>query len=95
MPGSENGDQEGGQLREPNMMMPMLMGAPWAAKFSGSKSDTKLREWKAQVNIMLGFQTNMTDVQKADFVLLLLEEDAKREILALEAADRNTPKKNL
>ncbi|XP_070819607.1 uncharacterized protein [Chaetodon trifascialis] len=41
---------------------------------------------------MLGFQP-IRDSQKADFVLGLLEGEAKREILTLERTDRNTPKK--
>ena len=61
-------------------------------RFSGCGSEAKLGEWKLQIETMLSFQS-LSDSQKADFVLSSLEGEAKREILALERASRNTPKR--
>lgn len=72
--------------------MPFFMRSPWLPKFSGTGSEIKFGEWKSQVETMLGFQP-IRDSQKADFVLGLLEGEAKREILTLERTNRNTPRK--
>lgn len=72
--------------------MAFFMGSPWLPKFNGTGSEIKFGEWKSQVETMLGFQP-IRDSWEADFVLGLLEGEAKREILTLERTDRNTPKK--
>lgn len=80
--------QSGGQA----MMMPFFMGGPWVSKFSGAQSDIKFGEWKSQIETMLTFQP-IRETQKADFILGLLDGDARREILTLDRSERNTPKK--
>ena len=74
------------------MMMPFFMGGPWVPKFSGTGSEVKFGEWRSQTETMLSFQP-IRDSQKADFVLGLLEGEAKREILTLDRTDRNNPRK--
>lgn len=76
------------------MMMPFFMGCPWVQKFSGENAQSKFGEWKHQAESMLSFQP-LTDSQKADILLNLLEGEAKREILTLERSLRDTPKKIL
>lgn len=60
--------------------------------FSGEGLGIKLGEWRQQIETMLSLQS-ISDSHKADFVLGLLNGEAKREILTLERACRNTPKK--
>lgn len=74
------------------MMMPFFMGCPWVQKFNGENAQVKFGDWKHQVESMLSFQP-LTDSQKADILLNLLEGEAKREILTLERQGRDTPKK--
>lgn len=78
---------------QPMIMVPFFMGGPWVPKFRGTGSEVTFGEWKSQTETMLSFQP-IRDSQKADFVLGLLEGEAKREILTLERTDRNNPKKN-
>lgn len=78
--------------QQPMMMMPFFMGGPWVSKFSGAHSEVKFGEWRSQIETMLTLQP-IRDTQKADFVLGLLDGEAKREILALDRTDRNTSKK--
>lgn len=47
-------------------------------KFCGVGSEAKLGEWKLQIETMLSFQP-LSDSQKADFILGLLEGEAKRD----------------
>lgn len=61
-------------------------------KFRGGGSEAKVGEWKLQIEMMLSFQP-LSDSQKADFVLGLLEGEAKRENFTLGKASRNTPNK--
>ena len=84
--------QGGAQAAGPHMMMPFFMGGPWLQKFNGEGSEIKLGEWKQQVTTMINLQP-ISDSQKADFVLGLLDGEAKREILTLEKACRDTPQK--
>lgn len=63
------------------------MGGPWLPKFSGIGSEVKFGDGARKVETMLGFQT-VRDSQKADFVLGLLEGDAKREILTLDKTNQ-------
>lgn len=74
------------------MMMLFVMGGPSMQRFSGGGSEAKLGEWKLQIETILSFQP-LSDSQKADLVLGLLEGEAKREILTLDRTSRNTPKK--
>lgn len=52
----------------------------------------KLGEWKLNIETMLSFQP-LADSQKAEFVLGLLEGEAKRETMALQRACRDTSEK--
>lgn len=65
------------------MIKSFIMGGPGMQKFSGVGSEAKLGEWKLQIETMLCFQP-LSDSQKADFVLELFEEEAKRKILILK-----------
>ncbi|XP_062383843.1 uncharacterized protein LOC134071222 isoform X2 [Sardina pilchardus] len=74
------------------VMTPVFMGAPWSQKFSGVGTELKFRDWKQQLETMLSLQA-LNEQQKAAFVLSNLEGEARREILTLESADRDTPTK--
>lgn len=52
----------------------------------------KLGEWKLQIETMLSFQS-LADSQKTEFMLGLLEGEAKRETMALQRARRDTSEK--
>lgn len=91
MPGEEQAAT--GQPADPQaIMMPFMMGMPWVQRFSGSGSEVKLGEWQAQMETMLIFQP-INDAQKTNLVLGFLDGKAKREILTLEKAGRDTPQK--
>lgn len=74
------------------MMMPFFMGAPWIQKFKGIGSEVKLAEWRSQIEAMLSIQ-QFGGEQKTEFVLGALDGEAKREILAIDKGNRDTPGK--
>lgn len=67
------------------------MGGQWMQKIQWLVF-RKLGEWKLQIETMLSFQP-LANSQKAEFVLGLLEGEAKRETMALQRACRDTSKK--
>lgn len=83
---------EGGPADRPRVMTPLLMGAPWAQRFGGSTSESGLQEWTAQIKYLSDLQ-GLTETQQVQFILGSLEGEAKREILAVEARNRDTSKK--
>ncbi|KAL7837443.1 hypothetical protein SRHO_G00271540 [Serrasalmus rhombeus] len=75
------------------LMMPFFMGGPWMPKFDGAGT-VKLGEWKAQMKYMLSVQ-RLSEQYQVQFLMGFLDGDARREVLALEEEDRDTPKKEL
>lgn len=87
-----NMQAEGRPADRPQVLTPLFMGAPWAQRFGGSKSELGLQEWTAQIKYLSDIQ-GLTETQQVQFILGSLEGEAKREILAVEEAGRDTPKK--
>lgn len=71
------------------MVMPWFMGMPWVPKFSGEGSQVKFRDWKIQIEAMLRAQ-GLSEAQKTDFIIGALDGVARREVLLLEDAKRNS-----
>lgn len=86
------GNADAGATAGNPVFMPWFMGGPWVPKFSGKGGTAALREWRAQIEAFLRAQ-GLTGQQKVDFVLSALEGDAKREVLLVEEANRNTDNK--
>lgn len=76
----------------PQAMLPFFMGAPWTQRFGGRGSELNLKEWEAQIKYFIGIQ-GLRQPQQLQFILGSLEGEAKREILALEEANRDTAEK--
>lgn len=72
--------------------MSLVMGMLWVQRFGGLESELKFGERQAQIETMLSFQP-ISDAQKADFIIGFLDGEAKREILTVGRAERNTPYK--
>lgn len=93
MPGQEQSAtrQTTGQQ---TITMPHVMGMPWVQRFGGLESELKFGECQEQIETMLSFQP-INDAQKVDMIMGFLDGEAKREILTLGRAERNTPNKIL
>ena len=74
------------------MMMPIYPGAPWLPKFEGTEGKEKYVEWKAQTKGLLSTQ-EATEVKKVSIVLNTLAGEAKRQVMVVDAEERDTVKK--
>ncbi|XP_041961809.1 uncharacterized protein LOC121720042 [Alosa sapidissima] len=85
-------DQQAGGAAGPvinNMMMvPWFLGGPWVPKY-GEKNGPPLAEWRSQMEIYLRAQT-LSAEQEVDFILSALQGEAKREVLLLPPAEKDT-----
>lgn len=54
------------------MMMLFFMGEPWVPKYKGTVSDTRLADWKGQIQLMLRIQ-QLSVEQQGDFIMGALE----------------------
>jgi len=61
------------------MMMPIYPGAPWVPKFQGQGCDIRYREWKEQMQGLLGVQ-DMTEPLKVNILMGALTGMAKRQV---------------
>ncbi|XP_042563837.1 uncharacterized protein LOC122132932 isoform X2 [Clupea harengus] len=75
-----------------NMMVPWFLGGPWVPKYGDKGSQQPFIEWRDQIEVYLRAQT-LSAEQRVDFVMSALQGDARREILLLQATERNTDSK--
>lgn len=75
-----------------SQFMPVFMGSPWAQKFGGQGSDVNFEDWVSQIEYLVSVQ-RLSEPQQIQFILGSLEGEAKREVLAVGEASRNTTKK--
>lgn len=72
--------------------MPVYPGAPWLPKFGGSNEDVAYREWREQIQGLLGSQ-ELEEARKVDILLGALTGEAKRQISVLENEERDRVQK--
>ena len=70
------------------------MSGPWVPKYSGEGEPSKFLDWRTQIEAFIRAQ-GLNDEQRVDFLLSVLEGNAKREVALLAEADRNTDVKIL
>ena len=71
------------------LMLPWFLGGSWVPKFSGGQGQQPFSEWRSQVETFLRAQ-QLNDEQRVDFVLNALQGEARREIVLLASAEKNT-----
>lgn len=73
-------------------MMPVYPGAPWLPKFKGPGDDVKYKDWKEQMQGLLGSQ-ELAEAKKAEIVLGALAGEAKCQVSVLEDNERDQVRK--
>ena len=75
-----------------NVVMPWFLGGPWVPKFGDEERQAGFADWRIQIETFLSAQ-HLHQAQQVDFVLSALQGEARREILLLLPAERDTPAK--